>query len=439
LRSRALRIGLGVLCVALAGYGCADLVGLDQTYRIDAGDEPGDASVPDGGGDAGPLADSASSADAGTGAGDAAPTLFWVTDTRFGTNGYLTLAAGTPTAPLSATLPILAVDADGGAVLAAYGALGSPMFVCQTTATDASCSQQVPPGAPVDLVSSPVTGHVTLAYNQGVSTELGALSVGGAYPPYGPEAPCVGIRGLSLSSDGRLEMLAACNTTLNVVTLDPSSDASVAPGVVDVANVFLSRATAGLDGDVWLAGYYDDVGVYSHSALDGSVEGNGTVTVGTATYGTDIVPIADGGALLVGYYSGNAAGLFATAVPGNGDGGGLPAPHQFPLTTTTVVAEAVSTPSHTRAAQVGPGVHVVVGASTSPVGLVLVTVDDQGAAVTGSSATPQVLAVDGGSGGVYVGGAVGSLDGTGIYVIVETGDSPSDLVIEITRLVRGTP
>jgi hypothetical protein len=434
-------VGLTLPCFGAAlASGCAALVGLDQTYQVDGGAETGDAGV-DGGSDAGPLIDAAPPpdgslpTDAGD-TGDAAPTVFWVTDGTYGTNGFLTLAAGSASVPLYATPPTLGLAADGTAI-AAYGDLGHPLYFCKTT-TAASACMQVGEGSPVDLLSNAATGQIALVFNR-ADGALSAVSPAGSFN-YGAAGNCGGVRGLSMSDAGALGVFAMCGMGgSNVTTLAPSTAPAMGAQYAPPPYINLISASPGEGSDVWLVGAWDVVGgTYARTANGAFSESSGTVFVSTTTLITDVIPRPDG-ALLVGYYAGTAAGFFATSVRGDEDGGPLPAPYLYPLTTSTVVDEATSNPSHTRVAQATPGVHVVVGASTTPPGLALVTVDDDGAPVAGSSTTPQIIPIDAGGGSVYVGGAVGSADGSAIYVVYKSGVSDVDLVVGIARLVRGTP
>ncbi len=437
--SRALQIGLGALCVALAGNGCAAIVGLDQTYEVDSGAERTDAGiVGEGGSDAAPPIDSAPSSDAAPGldSGDAAPG-YWVTDTRFGTQGYVVL----PTTSAADAPPIVGVAPDGGALYAAFGSLNDPLWFCQQpTAMDAGCTSAGATGQPTDLLFNAVTGAaVAMIETSMVSTTISAIPVLGGTVMYKKSGEtCLMIRGLSLASTGPVSVFAECTDPV-ILDFLPGMQPDAALTFFNTPYTDFNSAALGPEGDLWVVAAYDGTAAYAHSDATGAIIGASRVSAGPGTIASDIHVTSGASALVVGYYPGTPAALFTIPVTGADDAGVvLPAAHVFPLSTSTAVVGEPA--SHTRLAQVSDGGHVLVAATGNPAGLALATVDDDGAPVRGSSSSAQVIPIDAGPGGtVAVGSAVGSIDGTAIYVGLATTPVSGSPTLMITRLIRGVP
>jgi hypothetical protein len=435
---------LGAVGLVVACQGCAAIVGLDQTYIVDAGAEPAEAGDADGASadSAPPSTDGAPEQDATPDTGPPAPpTVYWVTDITFGTNGYVQLAPDDKVGAAN-TLPVVIRDdsADGGPLLAAYEAASDKAaWLCSTIANTPSCNATSSTGVPVDLLHDAVgdVAIVVQATDTGI-TVMSVLGMGFNYASYFMSSACTALRGLSMSPTGTVDVLASCNGSFETLEFAPSMGSTFANTYASATfpslpGATLAAAAAGLMDDVWFAGSVGTNGVYSHALSDGGMlSGAQLNAMQTQTYATDVAPLVDGGAILVGFYEGTAAGIFTARVDTDGDGGMLPAPHSFPLDAAVSPEPA----SHTRVAQVDANLHVVVGAVGAR--LALATVDDEGNAVPGSSPSGQLLAIDGDISmtSVSVGGAVGSGDATHVYVAFAAGGGTSMVLTRLTLIGR---
>jgi hypothetical protein len=338
----------------------------------------------------------------------------------------------------SGSLPVLGITPDGE-VRVAFNAADGLYALCSAAGSDGVCAKDLAAYSPFDIVAS--TQGAALITNSDVSAP-GAIRASTLYGPvetYNTSGSCRGIRAFFMDDTDSIDVLAQCGD-LDILSMQAGDATVTVTGTVSLSRgvTIASAALEPTTGELWLAGCTGcgsptDLGLFAEMLLDGGSFISGNVNASSnPTFATDVVPTSPGTALLVGGYSGSAAGIFAVPVS-TASANTVLLPNEFPLDAQSLVPEPSS---HTRLVQVAPMVHAVVGSVLTPPALVLMTIDDKGAAVAGSSTSPQVFPLDGVIG---VGGAVYSATDGMLYVAAAVQDGTGAHYAVVTRFHHGSP